>query len=938
MNTSVVPGVKISTRVLLSMLLVVLSTYVYTLFLPSGTYLSYEKDYEVRTQFLPYQKYFTSIGVLEVPLDYYTIWTKYIGTQTPPHRDITHLYAVGFGLVLCLWAILATYLPQFWYVLAQGALACCLYACNLQHLQLFGRVDNYFYLIFFPLFVVSFYINRYKRPYSFPLRVLIFVSMFALLALVVATYSTVANPFLVFVYQSYYVQLCIGVLFCLIVGHELAYLILRVCSSAGFGNSLGQFVLISVLYVSYLGLFFLSNIGYLSWEMKYVDEFVLLGGAICVGFVGIKGWAHHYAHIVSPSLLQINYLVMALMTCLLVLMLRVHSNDSALEVIEDAVLFGHLGFGVGFIVHVLSKYRHALSRNVSVWKVVYARAGDNAFLSVRIAGLIIMFICYSLSDGALYNHAIAGAYLQEATLAQIDKIAPLREEYLKMAALFGYQGHSANYSLGQYATEKNELHKAVTYYRAASSKHPTPHAFMNLSHVLERLELFELSKEVLQKGVEHFPSYKLLANNLGLYYLKEKHLDSAHYFLRHAKDFGNSNLLVICSEDSVETHALSVVDKTNVWAYALDQATSSSTSLDTLAQGPYVLYYVHNYLLLLLQNDPERLIREVQNLKSQYTDPWLVHDMYRLEAFAHYMCGHTVSALRILKQLAYDHRTHRGFYYYVLGVWTLLEGASAEAQVFFTTAYQAGYLSAKPLAEKLLKHLPSSLKIRQAKQLFDTTSTSMRIDSLLLAVETGTYPQIWQQASTNLRESIRVHIGKYLLEQEKFAEVEQWLQDYNFVDTVWKEKAQLLRAEAAYASIPAAAPLQEALAPLEEALPHKHYFTVPTDSTQATIWKKEIEEHAFQVHFTIRSAERLRIAGYELLAYDLLLRATEIHPYSVTLHKAYAWHCLQLGLDNYAAQTLLDIKHTVSKEKWKKIHEDYILFQRAWEEKEKIWE
>ena len=927
-------------HVLLSMFVLVFSVYVYALFLPSGTYLSYEKDCEVSTQFLPYQ-YYSTEGTLEIPFNYYTIWVRHIGTQSPPHRYILYTYAVGFGLILCLWAVLATYLPRFWYVLAQGALACCLYGSNLQHLQLFGRVDNYFYLIFFPLFVISYYINRHQRPLSFPLRTLIFVGLFTLLALVIEGYSTTQYPFLVFVYQSYYLQLCIGILMCLIVGHQLAYLILRVCSSAGFGNSLGQFVLIGVLYTSYLILFYLSNIGYANWGMVYVDEFTLLAGSMCVGFIGIKGWAHHYTHIVPQSLIQINYLVMAVATCLLVLMLRVHGNDPALEVLEDAVLFGHLGFGVGFFVYVLSKYRHALSRNIEVWKVVYARPGDNDFLSVRIAGLLIGFICYALSDGAMYNHAISGSYLQQATLAHIDQIDPLRDRYLKMAALFGYQGHSANYSLGKYATERNELHRAVTYYRSAAAKHPTPHAFVNLSHVLYRLELFESSKKTLQKGLQHFPSNKFLANNLGLHYLVQEKWDSAIYFLKQAEDLGYSNLLLAQSIDHLPPSSLSVVDQTNMWAYSVKHSGDSVGRLDTLSQSPYTLNYVHNYLLLLLQRDPERLLKEVQYLRVRYPDPLLVHDMSRLEAFANYACGRTASAFRILKRLIYRYPRYQGFYYYVLGTWSLLEGAHTEAQTFFTTSYQLGYQSSKPLSVQLFARLTSSdLKKKQAEQIFDTLAQenlSTRSDSILESVEMNTYAQVWKTLPSHLRESMRVLVGRYLLEKKRYREVETWLKDYSFLDTLWRKRAQLLRAEAMYASISAESSLREALQSLEERIPHKSYLAVPLDSTQVIQWKQEVEEHVFQVYFTVRNAERLRQTGHELLAYDLLLQAIELHPYSSTLQKAYLWDCVSLGLESYADKALLDIKHIVSPDQWKKIYEEYILLTKQRQEREEAW-
>ena len=52
-------------------------------------------------------------------------------------------------------------------------------------------------------------------------------------------------------------------------------------------------------------------------------------------------------------------------------MLLGSSNDAALRVIRDFIIYSHIGFGAIFLVYILSNFVNMLDDNLNVYKVLY---------------------------------------------------------------------------------------------------------------------------------------------------------------------------------------------------------------------------------------------------------------------------------------------------------------------------------------------------------------------------------------------------------------------------------------------------------------------------------------------------------------------------------------------------------------------------------------
>ena len=424
------------------------------LFVPVGAFVDYTSTLTLLPHKFLYASYPTPLDSQNVYMDYYTIGESYTAGQQIPARYIPLLQLVLLVGLLAVLLSISTYLSRYWFLLSQGIFAAILYSCNIDQLRLFGRVDYLPYVGLLSCYVlIAWHIQHRGSHLSLTWRILIFCALTVLIAICINYFSASTTPFLILSSQTYYAQLCMGLLFCLLVGHEIPYFLLKLTSSAGFGNSGFQFIGVFLLYMAHLILFFLHNIGTLSWDVYYLNEFVFLAISTFIGVWSFQKRAHQYYYLLPAPYQQLVYLLLGAFTFFTITYLRISGNDPAIEVFEDSILFGHIGFGLGFFVYVLMSFGKPLFSNMPVWQVVYQHA-ETPFLVVRLFGLIGLFVCYSFSRKAAYNHALSGEQVQLATLHMRRQQPALAQQYYTQAAAYGYQSHEPNYALGHLAAQK----------------------------------------------------------------------------------------------------------------------------------------------------------------------------------------------------------------------------------------------------------------------------------------------------------------------------------------------------------------------------------------------------------------------------------------------------------------------------------------------------
>ena len=903
-------------------------------------------EFVLQTHLFPYTREETLGGWQQVLLDYYTMGAYDVAQFLLLPIEWVYLQLVLLALLLSCWMALSTYLGRLWFWIAQGVLACLCYSLSLDQLQLMGRVDQLpSAVVLIPAVVVAWRIQRQGAHLMLSRRILVFSAYFVLLALGVHYFSVDETPFLTLAHHTYYVQLCITVLFCFMVGHELPYLMLRLSSGAGFGASAPQFIFVFLLYLAHLVLFFLKNTGRISWDIYYVDEFMFLTISAWVGIWGLRARAHQFDYLLPYPLLSINYFLMGILSFSTITYMRWSGNDPAVEVFEDMILFGHLGFGSGFFVYVLMNFWRPLMMSVPVWKRVYDLV-DTPFLVVRLFGLVGVFVCYALSNKAAYSHARSGEQMHLGALHIFRSKLVSSEErhvaktYFEQAAAYGYQSRGPNYALAQMAESANNPYEAAHYYSTSVSKHPSPEGYLNLGNMLYTLQLPEQAVRVWHKGLHHFPSDPYLSNNLSFHYLQQGRWDSVSYYVAEAPrqtrvnlwamraqqseliDADTEDIETLVQEDALGGHfGLSI----NYLAVALRRGEEVHLTLDTTAYASeYGLPYAHNYLLSCLRSAPQCLLDRIDSLGDLHQYPLLAHDVQRLRAFAYQALTQTDRALRILDPLSTPGSQYEGFYTYVSGLWAYGAGGYSRAVDYFLRAYPRGYEEGLALGLFCTAFLPEGpLKRRQIQawqsvgadstQLWQSYIVSAPFADLDDAQDLAPFEKLWK-TSTSSDELVGLMMQRLLDEGEIDLARQLWTKYPMPLGTDQLSYAHLLRAELDLAEqrlarTPRYDTLAVAWREMPDVLPHRAYLSYlqQPDAVSAARLAEVAEAYPFQQYLLCAAAEALDDDGYELMAYDVLLSAIETNPHASSPHKAYTLQALNLGQYRYAEAALLDL-------------------------------
>ncbi|HAR20089.1 MAG TPA: hypothetical protein DCR46_05465, partial [Cytophagales bacterium] len=303
-------------------------------------------------------------------------------------------------------------------------------------------------------------------------------------------------------------------------------------------SSLLNFLLISLFYLGNLVLTFLKNRGSLDWNILYLEAPLIL---VISSFLGI--WAHKKKEPIYQSMADFSpttaiWLVVLAINCFVCFgHANVSGNDPLQEVLEDAVIFSQLSFGLMFIVFVIANFLTIMEQNLPAHAVVY-KPKFMPFGFVRIIGVIGVFALVMYHNQYQVRQAKAGYYVGIGETYIQDKEELLGEEYMKTALYYDAGNHKANYILGILAHEKSPDDPiSMGLIKQAMFKNYTPQSYATLGHFLLQDGDIIRSLETLKEGMAKFPHSPEILNNLALAFSKTDIHDSTLYYFEKAKKY-----------------------------------------------------------------------------------------------------------------------------------------------------------------------------------------------------------------------------------------------------------------------------------------------------------------------------------------------------------------------------------------------------------------
>lgn len=909
-------------------------------------------------------------------VDNFVIMQNFAASDLQIHTWPAYALLIWLAVFISFILALMTDLPRFWFMASAILVTLLLVGLKLDYLVLFNQYNQVALVVAFVLYFSPLYIFHFlKKHTGFGFRLIVQLSVTAIFAFIIYKFSAVNLPFFHLVNYGIYVPLILTVLFIFMTGHEIVSAFLRVVSSNvlfGDKRSIFHFLFISIIFLANVALLLLKNTRTIDIGLYLIGAFLLLTTASVIGIWGYKTREVTYEGIFPffPSGAFL-YILLAINAHLTVTNFFISGNDFFVEVVEDAVVFSQLGYGALFVVYFLANFYDMLRQNVNISGILYKPRRMPYFTS-RLAGLIAIMALFFRFNMTPYYQAVAGYYsgIGDLYLEMSDYAAA--REYYSLSNNFSGTSHRANYALANMERKEGKAANEIRYLQQAVRKNPTEFAFANLaSKMKEEDQLFE-ALFTLQDGLEQFPQSGVLMNNLGLMYFDLENIDSAYYYLNEATSFGNSrsqaeanvyallrvkNLSI--KKDTLRflmesTEYLPAVNNLVVLANELNVMTSDKGKLrfgeeenTTLDQ----IVYNYNKTLNSLDLADSAYLSEMRVFYDSSNTSWFQDNLLKSAALALFSQGKLTDAFNMLNRLVW--LNPEGEYNGLLGRLSISVGAGRLAQDYFKNSFQSGhpevaaelafaYMESGELDKasfiwlQLLQGLDSS-NVDVARKMLGAIVAGSINDVLYADTETRHAFITWRgrafdtdqlEALALSFESEDVRALAFLSIFDIYLELGQKDQAVRMLEKVGAlniglahvlEKINQAQCKFAYHFYE-----QELMETLKVNLEGKSLQARAYLNLFENLSIKDTEEgarklslEAYQNPFfepgVIEAVKHLNnVVGDMDRAYEILLNAVNINPFSLELNQAYALQCLRVGLKSYAMETREELRQTMN--------------------------
>ncbi|MEO9852631.1 MAG: hypothetical protein ABJH72_01790 [Reichenbachiella sp.] len=686
--------------------------------------------------FSNHSEFIESTITTDMPL----IFQKIFGGSNTLSVGYTYAYLIVLyvGLIGCL--TLATYLENFWYFLSMGLWILLIMLSGIGKIGLFGFYDEIPIIIVALLFLpASYYFNTIDDSIGLGKRFLIFLALLLVTFGLIHFGSSYDQPLLFLTRFSYLPAAVVCLIFILIVGHEIVYAILSLTTpySKSSSNNTTHFIVLSSVYLLNLVALYLHQIGYLDWNIYYLNEFAVIALSTILGIWGIKSREERYAGILPfYPYTALLYLWLAIISFATFSYQAWHANDPFLESMQNLILYSHIGFGSMFFLYIIGNFITQLRQNLPVHQFAYVE--DNfPYISARIAGLIVVAALFFRAHYASFNLAVAGYYNGLADLnISLDK-SETAYYYYKESTGQSMHNHHANFQLAQ--SEKKPSYR-LTYLKNTLEKKPTPYAYASLGKEYENASQFFDALFTYQEGLEVFPKNWALQNNLALLYNKTNVVDSAVYYLKNnspgswKKSVVQSNLKAVLAmhgmrgdnesdeePDRFDLQSNTIANKTII------QDTSRLkfiTEPQTRALNLFTFSYLKNLGIYCYQNNQPEYLRIIDSYLDAPENISFRRDLILVKALNLYQAGRIASAIEIIYQLKEADEDESGQWNSLLGKWCLELNAPLQASKYFEKARESYYPNVSAdLAQAYYRLGDQSLALFMLSKESDTNDT-----------------------------------------------------------------------------------------------------------------------------------------------------------------------------------------------------------------------
>ncbi len=334
-----------------------------------------------------------------------------------------------------------------------------------------------------------------------------------------------------------------AIIFICIVSIEPIHGVARATASSGpfRKNGLLNFLLFSLLYLGNLILFYLSKHTPLLTGFEGIEPLYFFIASFLIGLLQIRYFTESLGMWKDGQNGQSFFAGFAFFAMAGISWSFQDRNDALFEVLEDIILFSHMGLGFFMAIYIALNFATIYPSQVDFQKVLL-KGRTFPFYMVYVGGLAILILLF-LRSGKFPLYQAQGAYFAAlASAYEEEGKNNFSRAFYERSAGFAYQNHKALYALAWDEYKKKRAHKAQVYLSQCKEGKSQPEDFLFAADLLEKNDKPFETLFQFRKGIKTHPNSVVLKNNLGLGFSKLNIGDSAEFYFRQAGGIGRENL------------------------------------------------------------------------------------------------------------------------------------------------------------------------------------------------------------------------------------------------------------------------------------------------------------------------------------------------------------------------------------------------------------
>lgn len=970
------------------LLFVFFTSLIYSFYAQYNSYeIAFPKDTVRKTQSIELSLHNVQDFVfdMQIPSRSYVIFQSFLSLESGFQVNNTYLL---IAIIFCCFSFLmtaSTYLSRWWFIIFQSVFVVWIITLKLQFLNILGIDNQLFTFIFVGLVLVTgYYFHAFKEDVGLFKRWLIFaLILIALLSLIILG-SQVEAPVVFVAHHGIIIPVILAIIFIFNVAYDIILHILYIL--AGKKNNDGSsnlmhFLIISLLYIIYVGLTFAKNDNLISVEIIYLDEFLLFGISAVLGIWGFRKRSELIKkQLIFRPLGGYVYLAMGIMSFSVLAWIFRNGNDPLIDTFEDMIIFSHLGFGVLFFFYVLYNFVALLKAGHGIYPVVF-RPVNIPYNLVRAVGFGIVVVLILRVSYLPYYQAISGYYIGLADYYEyIDEEEKALTTY-KIARQYAVTSHKHNFEIGKRAYEDGKWAEASTYFSQANFKRPSVQAYLNKVQAQLNANLVFEALFTLEDAQTDFPDDPYVLNTKGLIFEKLNKTDSAFIYFdaaeraskgKEAGDVAKVNRLALFAKKGIDEELpaqndlgkSSVAYQANYLALA-NRKRSFVDSLEVQASNmPEILTY--NDFSLLFNYSMNRSLDNRQ-FESD-TISWLgrITENESFEKSLKYAAayrmnysGRVKDAYGIIYDLENENISDAGFYYLLHGMWLMEQNAYSKAADHFAKAADLKMSKAntyRTIALILDGRLFEAAQVYNKQLKMESISPDLLDNDPLFQFLQANYEQLpesfkylWLKTNASLQLDERISMENELSESPFFAllqlnEVENYIVkgDYeaakdkiNALEIPEREKGLKIYQNNLLALITAVSKDEELEIQVNQSELLRYPFNYQLvwgvfqeskngdSETLKRLMEKLGSENPYFESAVLLSATYFNKQDNQDKAYEILVEASRLNDNSTVLLRAYALQALRMNLSSYAEEAYQELAQQLTIVEWEEFSKKY---------------